>query len=73
MVYALPAGPVAREPSTQLKREGVGDGSRDRLGVAPVVAVPDPVGSVPLEASVTNMTEIKFEPPGRALCPSFLK
>jgi hypothetical protein len=74
MVYALPAGPVWREPSTQLKR-GVGDGAREVLGVAPVDAEPDPdpVGGGLSDGPVTKMTEIKFELPERGVCTSFLK
>jgi hypothetical protein len=70
--YAFPAGPITREPSTQLKRE-VGDGARDVLGVTPVDAEPEPVGDGLLGSFVTKMTEIKFELPGLAICPSLLK
>jgi len=72
MVYALPAGPAAREPSTQLKR-GVGDGPGGTLRVAPVVADSDPLGDGLSEPPVTEMTEIKFESPGRGPWPSLFK
>lgn len=71
--YALPPGPIAREPSTQLNRGGVGEGAREVLGVAPVDAEPDPVGGGLLGSFVIKMTEIKFELPGLAICPSLLK
>ena len=65
---------VATEPSTQAVRGEVGDGATEMLRVAPVDADPDPVvGVLLVPPSVTNMTEIKFEPPGRALCPSLFK
>ena len=74
MSYFRPLELVATEPSIQAVREEVGDGAMEKLRVAPVDANPDPVGDVPLEPpSVTKMTEIKFEPPGRALWPSLFK
>ena len=55
-------------------RGEVGDGATEMLRVAPVDADPDPVvGVLLVPPSVTNITEIKFEPPGRALCPSLFK
>jgi hypothetical protein len=74
MSYFLPLELVVTEPSTQVVRGEVGDGATEMLRVAPVDADPDPVVGVLLEPpSVTNITEIKFEPPGRALCPSLFK
>jgi hypothetical protein len=73
MSYFLPLELVVTNPSTQAVREEVGEAPREVLGVAPVVADADPEGGGLPEASVTNMTEIKFEPPGLALCPSLFK
>ena len=63
MLYFLPLEPVAM-------REEVEDGAPGMLGVAPVVADP---GGVLFESAVTNMTEIKFEPPETAACLSLFR